>query len=86
MLTGFNAFDMTLLALLMAAGVALDWLLGETPRWHPLVGFGRYVQCIERQLNRRPGSHARGVLAWLLAVLPPSPEPPLRRGMRSPCR
>lgn len=71
MLSAFNAFDMTLLALLMAAGVALDWLLGEAPRWHPLVGFGRYVQWIERRLNRQPGSYARGVFAWLLAVLPP---------------
>ncbi|ASU39001.1 cobalamin biosynthesis protein [Herbaspirillum sp. meg3] len=63
-------FDMTLLALLMVAGVALDWLLGEVSRWHPLVGFGRYVQWLEGRLNRQPGSYARGALAWLLAVLP----------------
>ena len=63
-------FDMTLLALLMVAGVALDWLLGEAARWHPLVGFGRYVQWLERRLNRQPGSYARGALAWALAVLP----------------
>jgi len=63
-------FDMTLLALLMVAGVALDWLLGEAARWHPLVGFGRCVQWLERRLNRRPGSYARGALAWMLAVLP----------------
>ena len=53
------------------AGVALDWLLGETPRWHPLVGFGRLAGSLERRLNRRPGSRSMGACAWALAVLPP---------------
>ena len=52
------------------AGVALDRLLGETRRWHPLVGFGRLANAIERSLNRGSGRRARGVLAWVLAVLP----------------
>lgn len=67
-------FDLTVLALLMVAGVALDWLCGEVTRWHPLVGFGRMAQAIERLLNRSPGkragSYLRGALAWMLAVLP----------------
>ena len=59
-----------LTALMMIAGVALDSWWGEVSRWHPLVGFGRYVQSIERRLNARRGSYLRGGLAWLLAVLP----------------
>jgi len=66
-LSGLKAAD---LALLLVAGVALDWLLGEARRWHPLVGFGRLAGAIEARLNhgrlRLPG----GALAWMLAVLP----------------
>jgi adenosylcobinamide-phosphate synthase len=58
------------IALLLAAGVALDLLLGETPRWHPLVGFGKLANAIERRLNRGSLRFPRGALAWLLAVAP----------------
>lgn len=58
------------LAVLMALGMALDLLLGEARRWHPLVGFGHLAQRIEALLNARPGLRLRGVLAWSLAVLP----------------
>ena len=58
------------LALLMAAGVALDWMLGEPRKWHPLVGFGRMANAIERRLNRGRARRLAGVLAWMLAVLP----------------
>jgi adenosylcobinamide-phosphate synthase len=58
------------LALLLAAGVALDLLLGEARRWHPLVGFGALAQWLERRLNRGGGRIARGAAAWALAVLP----------------
>jgi len=58
------------LALPMAAGVALDWLLGEPRRWHPLVGFGRMANAVERRLNRGRGRRLAGVFAWILAVLP----------------
>ncbi|MES2821510.1 MAG: adenosylcobinamide-phosphate synthase CbiB [Pseudomonadota bacterium] len=40
------------LALLSLAGVALDALLGEPRRWHPLVAFGRLADGLERQFNR----------------------------------
>lgn len=52
----------------MLAGMGLDALLGEPRRWHPLVGFGRMAQAIERGLHR--DARLRGVLAWCLAVLP----------------
>ncbi|WP_027867993.1 adenosylcobinamide-phosphate synthase CbiB [Massilia alkalitolerans] len=58
------------LAGLLAAGILLDLLLGEPRRWHPLVGFGRLAQAIERRLNRGTLPFLRGLLAWLLAVLP----------------
>lgn len=59
------------LALLMAAGMALDWLLGEPRRWHPLVGFGNCAAVLERRLNRGGLRILRGAGGWLLLVLPP---------------
>lgn len=45
------------LGVLALAGVVLDMLLGEPRRWHPLVGFGKLANAIERRLNRRkPGA------------------------------
>jgi adenosylcobinamide-phosphate synthase len=58
------------LALLLAAGVALDLLLGEARRWHPLSGFGALARWLERRLNRGGLRIARGAAAWTLAVLP----------------
>ena len=40
------------IALLSVAGVALDGLLGEPRRWHPLVGFGRLADGLERHFNQ----------------------------------
>jgi adenosylcobinamide-phosphate synthase len=54
----------------MVAGVALDLLLGETRRWHPLVGFGNLAIALERRLNRGTLRFWWGALAWMLAVLP----------------
>ncbi|AYB50925.1 adenosylcobinamide-phosphate synthase CbiB [Ralstonia solanacearum] len=71
-----NVFDLGLpmVALAALAGTGLDRLLGEVPRWHPLVGFGRMAAWIERELNRRPAARGRsrvaGLLAWSVAVLP----------------
>jgi len=58
-------------AMLTVAGVALDALLGEPSRRHPLVGFGNLASALERRLN--PGGRgwrSHGVSAWCLAVLP----------------
>jgi adenosylcobinamide-phosphate synthase len=56
-------------------GLLLDHLLGEPRRWHPLVGFGRAAEALERALRRGAPGHAvgnrlRGTLAWALLVLP----------------
>jgi adenosylcobinamide-phosphate synthase len=66
-LSGLSA---SALALLLVAGVALDLVLGEARRWHPLVGFGRLANALEARLNRGRWRLARGALAWVLAVLP----------------
>jgi adenosylcobinamide-phosphate synthase len=66
-LSGLSFFA---IAWLMVAGVLLDLLLGEARRWHPLVGFGNLAITLERRLNRGSLRFWRGVLAWMLAVLP----------------
>ena len=62
------------LPLAAVAGVALDRLLGEVRRYHPLVGFGALADFLESTLNRGAASarlrRLRGIVAWTLAVLP----------------
>jgi len=64
------ALSVTMVALLAIIGVVLDLILGEARRWHPLVGFGRLANLLERRLNRGGDKYWTGALAWLLAVLP----------------
>lgn len=61
---------LTLLVIKLAAGIACDRLFGEVPRFHPLVGFGRWARAVERGVRRIGDSRAAGVLAWSLAVGP----------------
>lgn len=65
-----SGLSLAQVALLLAGGVLLDLLLGEARRWHPLVGFGNLAMRIERALNRGNARFIRGVLGWVLAVLP----------------
>lgn len=65
------------LLLWTAAALLLDRLLGEPRRFHPLVGFGNLASYLERRLNTAVSGttsphrlRLRGVLAWLLLVLP----------------
>jgi adenosylcobinamide-phosphate synthase len=59
------------IALLTVAGVALDALLGEPRRAHPLVAFGNFANRLERRFNASGrGWRSHGVSAWVLAVLP----------------
>ncbi len=62
--------DLSTIALLLLAGIALDLLLGEVRRWHPLVGFGVLANAIERKLNKGRSRYLRGSFGWLAAVLP----------------
>tara|TARA_B100000809_G_scaffold263871_1_gene318173 strand:+ start:592 stop:1542 length:951 start_codon:yes stop_codon:yes gene_type:complete len=56
------------------AALMLDRMLGETRRFHPLVGFGVWAKLLERQLYPHSSGiftlWARGVVAWQLAVMP----------------
>lgn len=57
------------------SALVLDHLLGETRRFHPLVGFGRLAQLLEKLLypTVSQGSFrlwGAGVLAWICAVMP----------------
>ncbi len=60
------------LALSMLAAVLLDACFGEPRRYHPLVGFGRLATWLAARLNRAGAGRWHGLLAWALAVLPPS--------------
>lgn len=55
-------------ALLVFTALALDGLFGEPRRFHPLVGFGRLAQALERRLHA--DSRARGCLAVALLLTP----------------
>jgi len=58
-------------ALLSVAAVALDALLGEPKRWHPLVAFGRFAERIEQRFNGGGrGWRSHGVTAWVIVVVP----------------
>ncbi|MBS1230674.1 MAG: cobalamin biosynthesis protein CobD [Proteobacteria bacterium] len=70
----FYVPDALRLPLAAVTGVFLDRLLGETRRFHPLVGFGALADFVEKRLNCgsafQDTRRARGVLAWALIVLP----------------
>lgn len=57
-------------SLSLLLGVLLDRVFGEPSRWHPLVGFGRLADRLERRLNRGRARILRGALGWALLVLP----------------
>ncbi|MHB0916832.1 MAG: adenosylcobinamide-phosphate synthase CbiB [Thiobacillus sp.] len=58
-------------ALLVAAALLLDRLLGEPRRFHPLAGFGRLATWLETRLNAAGrGQRLHGVAALALLVLP----------------
>ncbi len=65
-----------MIAATLAVALALDTLLGEPRRWHPLVGFGRLVAATEQWLRRDndtpPLQQGAGLLAWLVLVLAPA--------------
>jgi len=57
-------------AILVPAAVALDALLGEPRRGHPLAGFGAVVATTEARLNRGRLRRMRGLVAVVLLVAP----------------
>ncbi len=61
-------------AFLAMAAVLLDWVLGEPKRLHPLVGFGRLANSVERWFHGGGvtpfARRMRGAFAWVLLVAP----------------
>lgn len=62
-------------ASLALAAVLLDWWVGEPRRWHPLVGFGKLAERLERGLHGGNGTslrarRMRGTLGVLALLLP----------------
>ena len=63
-------------ACVLLFALLLDRVVGEVKCYHPLVGFGRVANRLERWLNistgnnPKRGSYTRGALAWGLMVLP----------------
>jgi adenosylcobinamide-phosphate synthase len=62
--------DLTAIVFLALVGIVLDLILGEARRWHPLVGFGKLANALECKLNRDNARFGKGMLAWMLAVVP----------------
>ncbi|MGC0151123.1 adenosylcobinamide-phosphate synthase CbiB [Chromobacterium vaccinii] len=62
-------------ALFLPLALLMDRLLGEPPRWHPLVGFGRLVKAVERlaypaQAQSARQMRLRGAAAITLLLVP----------------
>ena len=62
------SFALTLLS--VALGLAVDLMLGETRRWHPLIGFGKLADAVEQRWNMPGAGRIKGAFAWMLVVLP----------------
>jgi adenosylcobinamide-phosphate synthase len=58
-------------AMLAVAGVIVDRVFGEPSTRHPLVAFGKLATRIEARMNTGFRARPAGILAWLLAVVPP---------------
>lgn len=64
-----SSLDYPITPLLAVVAVALDRLLGEPRRWHPLVGFGTLASGLETKLNPPAGrDHSQRRLAGMLGV------------------
>lgn len=55
---------------LWAAALALDLLLGEPRRAHPLVAFGRLTTALESRFNQGVQKRLKGAMALVILVLP----------------
>lgn len=69
-------FSFPALAVMTLGACLLDRLLGETPRLHPLIGFGRVANTLEHRFNPAAtdakNPKLRGLLCWLTLVLLPA--------------
>lgn len=59
-----------MITLVIIFALLLDRLFSETPRFHPLVGFGLVADKIEKRLNIGENKKTKGVIAVALAIAP----------------
>jgi adenosylcobinamide-phosphate synthase len=65
------ALSFYVMAMLAVAGVVADRVFGEPSRRHPLVAFGKLATRLEARMNTGFRARPAGILAWLVAVVPP---------------
>lgn len=63
--------SMPLIAACATAGMIVDRWFGEPRRHHPLEAFGRLAMRLEARYNTGRRGRPAGLVAWMLAVLPP---------------
>src|SRR5689334_9448746 len=63
--------SMPLIAACATAGMIVDRWFGEPRRHHPLEAFGRLAKRLETHYNTGRRGRPVGLVAWLLAVVPP---------------
>lgn len=54
----------------LVLGCALDGILGEPRRYHPIVFFGQIANKVEKHTHGPNRPIIRGIVAWLICVLP----------------
>jgi adenosylcobinamide-phosphate synthase len=61
---------MLTIVITIVLAVAIDHLLGEPRRWHPLVGFGHFANRVEAILNHgeKDPRYVIGVIAWSIVA------------------
>ena len=63
-------------ACVIVSAIALDWIIGEPRRFHPLVLFGSIAERSERigesDAFQRISPFNRGLICWFLLVMPPT--------------
>jgi len=65
---------MLIVSLILVSALLLDYLLGETRFFHPLVGFGKLTSYLEKKINNKNYSNQMkkimGIIGWICLVLP----------------
>jgi len=56
--------------LTLPISLLVDRFFGEPKRYHPLVGFGKLAERIEALLNRGSEKISKGIIAWMIVVVP----------------
>jgi adenosylcobinamide-phosphate synthase len=70
-----STYSLPALVFMVFAACILDRLLGETPRFHPLVGYGKLASRVEQHFNLRQSASTAGkigLMCWALLVVAPT--------------